>query len=538
VPASKPRIVPVIILVSVAAGVAAAAAAPAPIATLIAPGGGTGDAMGWSVAIDGAIAVAGAPFASGAGPLQGSAHVFARGADGAWAEQAALVAPDAAPDDRFGYDVAVSGDTVLVSAYHRTGEAGAVYVFRRDAGGAGAWGHVRTFTGDDTDAGDNFGVSIDLDGDVAVVGAWLDDPDGPDSGSAYVFGRDVGGAEQWGQIAKIRGDDLAHADTFGFSVAVRGDVAVVGSWLDDDGGSESGSAYVFARDAGGPGAWGQTAKLVARDARPFDRFGIAVAIEGGLVAIGTDRTMSGAAGAAYVFRRDPDTSAWIEAARLDQPERTRGERFGIDVAVDSTAVLVGAESGAAATAALFARDAGGAGAWGSAAMLTLAGATGFGHAVAVRGGVAIVGAFAADGAEPGCGAAYVFDVIAPVLGGDCDGNGVSDLVDLFGAGAGADCNDNGIPDACDVGSGTSADRDEDGVPDECAPPRPACPADVDGDGAIGFGDLLEILSSWGPCAEADTDTDTDADAGPGVRRELSPLARVQPGDAHAGISSP
>jgi hypothetical protein len=477
-----------------------AGTAPPPVATLIASRGETGDAIGWSVAIDGATAVVGAPFASGAGPLQGSAYVFARGAGGVWAEEAKLTAPDAAPDDRFGYDVAVSGDTVLVSAYHRAGEAGAVYVFRRDAGGPGAWGHVRTFTGDDTDAGDNFGISIGLDGDVAVVGAWLDDPDGPDSGSAYVFGRDVGGSESWGQIAKIRGDDLAHADTFGFSVAVRGDLAVVGSWLDDDGGSESGSAYVFARDAGGPDAWGQTAKLVAGDARPLDRFGIAVAIDGAVIAVGTDRAAAGAAGAAYVFRRDPDTSAWVEAARLDQPAGTRGERFGIDVAVGSTAALVGADSSDAAIAALFARDAGGPGAWGTAATLTAAGADGFGHAVAVRGGVAVVGAFAADGVEPGCGAAYVFDVIAPVLGGDCDANGVGDLVDLFGAGAGADCNDNGIPDACDVASGASVDRDGDGVPDECAPPRPACPADVDGDGAIGFGDLLEILSSWGPCA--------------------------------------
>ena len=92
-------------------------------------------------------------------------------------------------------------------------------------------------------AQDRFGSSVSVSGDTLVVGAWEDDDNGFNSGSAYVF---VRGGTVWSRQAKLVASDAAADDQSGISVSVSGDTAVVGAWLDDDNGGSSGSAYVFA----------------------------------------------------------------------------------------------------------------------------------------------------------------------------------------------------------------------------------------------------------------------------------------------------
>jgi hypothetical protein len=102
---------------------------------------------------------------------------------------------------------------------------------------------------------------VSISGGTVVVGAHQDYPPAESSsGSAYIFGRDQGGADAWGQVAKLTASDGASGDEFGISVSISGDTVVVGSPNDDDNGRSSGSAYVFGRDQGGAGAWGQVAK--------------------------------------------------------------------------------------------------------------------------------------------------------------------------------------------------------------------------------------------------------------------------------------
>ncbi len=88
--------------------------------------------------------------------------------------------------------------------------------------------------------GDLFGQSVAISGATAIVGAWLDDDNGDGSGSAYLFDTTTG----W-QIAKLLPDDGAEGDQFGWSVAISGATAIVGATLDDDNGFDSGSAYLF-----------------------------------------------------------------------------------------------------------------------------------------------------------------------------------------------------------------------------------------------------------------------------------------------------
>ena len=212
-----------------------------------------------------------------------------------------LLASGAQEFDTFGISVAVSGDTAVVGATQSNAESnrGAAYIFERDEGGAGNWGEVKKLTGSDALAADFFGESVAVSGDTVVVGA----PGGTEAGAAYVFQRDQGGAGNWGEVKKLLASDAQAFDLFGQSVAVSGDSAVVGACCEHHVGRAGGTAYVFKRDQGGPGNWGEVKKVTASDAEAGDGFGRSVAVNGDTALVGAPFEDSGGsgAGAAYVF---------------------------------------------------------------------------------------------------------------------------------------------------------------------------------------------------------------------------------------------
>jgi hypothetical protein len=296
-----------------------------------------GDRFGVAVAVSGDTAVVGANAAdTPAGSNVGSAYVFVRSA-GTWALQAKLTAADAAAVDNFGISVAISGDTAVVGAYLDStpagSNAGSAYVFVRSAG---TWAQQQKLTAADAADGDSFGVSVAVSGDTAVVGAYLDDaPAGTNAGSAYVFVRSAG---TWAHQQKLAADDAAAVDNFGMSVAVSVDTAVVGAHL--EGGTNAGSAYVFVRSAG---TWAQQQKLAASDAAANDNFGASVAVSGDTAVVGApfDDIAAGTdAGSAYVFVRSAGT--WAQQQKLAASDADAGDRFGIAVAVSGDTAVVGA----------------------------------------------------------------------------------------------------------------------------------------------------------------------------------------------------
>ena len=196
------------------------------------------DLFGFSVSIDGDYAtVGGAPFDDGSG--SGSAYIFNRSGT-TWTEQAKLTASDAADNDFFGYSVSISGDYVIVGAYgaaHGGIGGGGAYIFTRSGT---SWAQQATLTASDAHGGNRFGHSVSIDGDNAIVGAYRDDDD---AGSAYMFTRS---GTSWSQHAKLTASDAVTNDFFGFSVSISGDNAIVGANGNDDDGSNSGSAYVYA----------------------------------------------------------------------------------------------------------------------------------------------------------------------------------------------------------------------------------------------------------------------------------------------------
>ena len=158
---------------------------------------------------------------------------------------------------------------------------------------------IQKLLASDGAAGNQFGNPVAVDGDTAVIGVSADDDNGGDSGSAYVFTRDAG---VWTEQQKLAASDGAAGDLFGVSVAVDGDTAVIGAFFDDDNGINSGSAYVFTRSGT---AWTQQAKLTASDGAAGDRFGDSIGISENTMVVGTpfDDDIGNDSGSAYIFQR-------------------------------------------------------------------------------------------------------------------------------------------------------------------------------------------------------------------------------------------
>ena len=265
-------------------------------AKLLPDDGAVGDQFGHSVALSGDTAVVGARRDDDNGIISGSAYVFVRSGT-SWAQEAKLSPVDGAAGDQFGRSVAISGDTAVVGAHgddDNGSDSGSAYVFVRSGT---SWAQEAKLSPVDGAAGDRFGRSVALSGDTAVVGAFRDGDNGNSSGSAYVF---VRSGTSWAQEAKLLPDDGAAGDRFGISVALSGDTAVVGAPEDDDNGSNSGSAYVFVRSGT---SWAQEAKLLPVDGAAGDRFGRSVALSGDTAVVGAhlNDDKGSRSGSAYVF---------------------------------------------------------------------------------------------------------------------------------------------------------------------------------------------------------------------------------------------
>jgi hypothetical protein len=245
---------------------------------------------------------------------------------------------------------------------------------------------------------DSFGRAVAIDSALAVVGAYQDDPQGSNSGSASLFNPFTG---QF--LAPLLPGDGAAGDQFGWSVAVSGSRTVVGANQDDDRGTDSGAVYIFNNNNGQ-----QTAKVVPTDGQAGDLFGFSVAIDNNTIVIGArdDDDLANNAGSAYLYTR---SGTFI--AKLLAPDGAAGDGFGRAVAISGNNVVVGSreqdasgtDSGAAYlfnTSGQFLRK-----------LVPSDGAAGdlFSRDVAIHDGLVVIGAHANDDNGSNSGSAYVFD---------------------------------------------------------------------------------------------------------------------------------
>ncbi|WP_395737483.1 cadherin-like beta sandwich domain-containing protein [Prosthecobacter sp.] len=353
------------------------------------------DLFGWSVAVSGDTAVIGAlgedSNATGVGGNQtdnsavnsGAAYVFTRSGS-IWTQQAYLKASNPGTDDQFGQSVALSGDTAIIGAPsersnatgvggngadNSAGYAGAAYVFARSGS---IWTQQAYLKASNTGTGDQFGQSVAVSGDTAVIGANQEasnatgvggnqaDNSASNAGAAYVFTRS---GSIWAQQAYLKASNTGSNDLFGQSVAVSGNTAIIGAYGEasnatgvggnqaDNSASSSGAAYVFTRSGS---TWTQQAYLKASNTEADDYFGGSVAVSGDTAVIGAygeDGNATGAggnqvdnsagnAGAAYVFTRSGST--WTQQAYLKASNTGASDNFGQSVAVSGDTAVIGA----------------------------------------------------------------------------------------------------------------------------------------------------------------------------------------------------
>ena len=380
-------------------------------ATLIASDGMRADYFGISVAIDGDTVLVGAHRTNQPLADCGSVYVFERTGEN-WNQTAKLIAPDPDSFAYFGFSVGIDGDTAIVGATREDeagNDAGAAYIFVRNQFG---WAPQAKLIGNNTEAEDNFGYAVDVHGDFAIATS----PKNRGSGAAYIYKRDGTEWEQKRNRVRIRmiPIDPDGASAFGVSVDIRGDTAVIGATGANVGEDVVGAAYIFTQNE--PPFWNQHTKLVAADRSGGDQLGFAVAIDANKneVIAGAPKQDAGglSSGAAYIFEQREDAS-WVESTKLSDGETASEDQFGVSVAISGNFAISGAQQDDdiapnAGAAYIFERSGV---LWLQRTKLTVDDAQAgdlFGNAVAMDGETVLVGAPGVDDAGPEAGAAYVF----------------------------------------------------------------------------------------------------------------------------------
>ncbi len=301
-------------------------------ARLSADDAAAGDKFGYSVAISGNTAVVGA-YLRGPGSTfnrRGAAYVFQR-TGSIWNRQATLLPSDLMGTFNFGYSVAISGDTIVVGALgNNSGSFGQVYIFQRNGT---AWSERQRFDG----SGRTFGTSVALDGTTLLVGepgAVTRSQTG--AVNAYRFN-----GAAWEFEAQFVGNDANHADAFGISVSISGNTALVGAYADDTNvGVDAGSAYVFVRNGT---TWTEQAHFFAADPGIANLYGFSVSISGNTAVVGCyndDLPGKLNAGAVYVYERTGTT--WSALPKLVANDAKAGDSLGYSVAINGDIIVAGA----------------------------------------------------------------------------------------------------------------------------------------------------------------------------------------------------
>jgi len=374
------------------------------IQELFASDGATGDRFGDSVSIDGDYAIIGAVEDDDNGDYSGSAYIFKR--DGTvWTEQSKLLPSDGESMECFGGSVAIDGDYALIGVSNDDDNgygSGSAYIFKRDGT---VWTEQSKLLPSDGKEDQTFGCSVSIGGDYALIGAVGDDDNGGYSGSAYIFKRD---GTVWTEQSKLLPSDGDDNDLFGRYVSIGGDYALIGAPGDENNGYGSGSAYIFKRNGT---VWTEQSKLLFSDGES------SVSINGDYALIGYwgDDDNGIRSGSAYIFKRDGNI--WTQQVKLLPSDGEAYGYFGFSVSINGDYAIIGGygdkDNGKnAGSAYVFKRNGT---TWSRHVKLLAPDGIKedcFGWSVSIDGDNAIIGAIGADGNEPGSGSAYVYKNIS------------------------------------------------------------------------------------------------------------------------------
>lgn len=305
------------------------------------------DLFGWSLSLSGDTLLIGAPFAFNPqfGPA-GAAYMFTR-SDGVWEQEQTILPSVAQPSVNFGTTVAVVDDTAVVGAFGDNGNIGAAHVFVR---ADGQWDETQKLTPSDHKPGQTpqFGRGLAFDGETLMVGAVDFDFSTNErvQGAVYVYTQSAG---DWMEMQKLLASDGVSGDQFGYSVALSGNTALVGArHADIDDTANQGAAYVFEYNGG---VWSETQKLVVGDGEIHDRFGHIVALHGDTAVVGGNNSNSEFGGVqpplkpgvAYMYTRE--SGQWNLTREFTAFDGRDDDWFGWAVSIDDSTLLIAASDG-------------------------------------------------------------------------------------------------------------------------------------------------------------------------------------------------
>ena len=321
-------------------------------------------------------------------------------------EKQIVFGSDVEEGDMFGNAVCISEDYAFIGAFldDDNGEfAGAVYVYYNNNG---TWEEQQKLIGSDTEYGDSFGASVSVYGDYAIISSELEDDGAEDTGAAYIFYNNEG---TWEEVAKLTAPDASIYARFGTSVSIDGDYAIVGASQDGDGTvyDSPGAAYIFYNNAG---TWEFHTKLIASDAETMTHFGSSVDIHGAYAVVGSvyDHLISSDEGSAYVFYNNAGT--WEEVAKLTADDPQQNDEFGKSVGIHDDFIIVGmyGDDDFSGSAYLFQNNSG---TWEQHSKIYAEDASfiaNFGWSVDIYEDYAIVGAWGDNDVDYDNGAVYIF----------------------------------------------------------------------------------------------------------------------------------
>lgn len=419
-----------------------------------------------------------------------------------------LLASDGADDDRFGHSVSISADTAIIGAYRdddNGSNSGSAYIFEKVDG---VWTQISKLVASDGAANDHFGLSTSIWFNTAVIGAPDDNDNGPQAGSAYVFEKIDG---VWTETAKLLASDGIPFHAYGLAVGVSGQTAIVGAYFDEDNGVEAGAAYVFEKI---DGKWQETSKLLASDGTQGDQFGFTLDMSEDTAVIGAvnDQPNGFQSGSAYVFEKID--GVWEEVIKLVPSDGAVDDSFSKSVSVSGDVIVIGASGDAgnevnSGSAYVFEKIGG---KWTQIARLTASNGAefdAFGRSAGVSGEIVVIGATGSDANGPDVGLAYLFEKI--------DGKWTETAIlaasdgwvsDFFGT----------VSVWGDTALISSPFDDDNGNQSgsayifELNCPE-TCPWDLDDNGSVGASDLLSLLAQWGTDGPADFDGSGTVGAG-------------------------
>ena len=360
---------------------------------------GRAGSFGTSIAIGGSYLLIGAPSTDVDDIEQsGRVHLFELRPI-FWTQAISVVADDGAESELFGYTLDLNNNTAIVGAYEANvngnDQQGAAYIFMRNGS---AWMQQQKLSASDGVPNDRFGISVALDGETALVGAYQAEASGVSSGAAYVFMRE---GASWGQQQKLAPDDRDRGDRFGLTVALDGETALIGAdFLFVDEKQEQVAAYIFQREGT---SWSQQQELVIRDTTTRGTVSVSVALDGNTALVGSypaDSFMNDKIGTVHIFVRQE--TSWNLQQILTASDDGSRKSFGRTLAVNGDTALISASG----SVDVFVREGT---SWSQQQKLTASDGVPFGSSVALDGEIAVVGAAGADAnGIRNQGAAYIF----------------------------------------------------------------------------------------------------------------------------------